>query len=55
MMEMIRRDEYGILDAMLVAINANDRKMLNMQYNVIEVAAAKNMGIIGMKVFADGA
>jgi len=55
MMEMIRRDEYGILDAMLVAINANDRKMLNMQYNVIEVAAAKEMGIIGMKVFADGA
>ncbi|MFZ5939416.1 MAG: aldo/keto reductase [Bacteroidota bacterium] len=55
MMEMIRRDEYGILDAMLVAINANDRNMLNMQYNVIEVAAAKNMGIIAMKVFADGA
>jgi len=25
-----------------------------MQHNVIPVAAAKNMGIIGMKVFADG-
>ncbi|UCH13333.1 MAG: aldo/keto reductase, partial [Bacteroidales bacterium] len=55
MMDMIRRDEYGILDGLLVAINANDRLNFNMQNNVIPVAAAKNMGIIGMKVFADGA
>lgn len=55
MMDMIRRDRYGILDAMLVAINANDKKYLNHQYNVIPVAQAKNMGIIAMKVFADGA
>jgi aryl-alcohol dehydrogenase-like predicted oxidoreductase len=55
MMEMIRRDEYGILDAMLVAINPNDRIYMNMQYNVIPVAQAKGMGIIAMKVFADGA
>jgi len=55
MMEMIRRDEYEILDAMLIAINPNDRLQLNMQYNVIPVAQAKNMGIIAMKVFADGA
>lgn len=55
MMDMIRRDEYGILDAMLVAINPNDRLHLNMQYNVIPVAQAKGMGIIAMKVFADGA
>ncbi len=54
-MEMIRRDDKNILDAMLVAINANDRLNFNMQYNVIPVAAAKNMGIIAMKVFADGA
>jgi len=40
---------------MLVAINANDKHFFNMQYNVIPVAAAKNMGIIAMKVFADGA
>ena len=40
---------------MLVAINANDKLNLNMQNNVIPVAMAKNMGIIGMKVFADGA
>lgn len=55
MMEMIRRDQYGILDGMLVAINANDRLNLNMQHNVIPVATAKNMGVIAMKVFADGA
>jgi aryl-alcohol dehydrogenase-like predicted oxidoreductase len=55
MMEMIQRDERNILDAMLVAINANDRLNFNMQYNVIPVAAAKNMGLIAMKVFADGA
>jgi aryl-alcohol dehydrogenase-like predicted oxidoreductase len=55
MMDMIRRDEKNILDAMLVAINANDKLNFNMQNNVIPVALAKNMGIIGMKVFADGA
>ena len=55
MMNMIRRDHKNILDGMLVAINANDRLYLNMQHNVIPVAAAKNMGIIAMKVFADGA
>ena len=55
MMEMIQRDEKNILDGMLVAINANDRQNFSMQNNVIPVAAAKNMGIIAMKVFADGA
>lgn len=55
MMEMIQRDRDNLLDAMLVSINVNDRRYLNMQHNVIPVARAKNMGIIGMKVFADGA
>ncbi len=55
MIEMIQRDEYGILDGMLVAINPNDKRYLNHQYNVIPVAKAKNLGIIAMKVFADGA
>ena len=54
-MYMIQRDHTNLLDAMLVAINANDKQMFNMQYNVIPLAAAKNMGIIAMKVFADGA
>jgi aryl-alcohol dehydrogenase-like predicted oxidoreductase len=55
MMEMIQRDSRGIVEGMLVAINANDRLNFNMQYNVIPVAAANNMGVIAMKVFADGA
>jgi len=55
MMDMIRRDKNNILDGLLVAINPNDKLNFNMQHNVIPVAAAKNMGIIGMKVFADGA
>jgi aryl-alcohol dehydrogenase-like predicted oxidoreductase len=55
MMEMIQRDKRGILEGMLVAINANDRQNFSMQYNVIPVAAANNMGVIAMKVFADGA
>jgi hypothetical protein len=54
-MYMIQRDRLNLLDAMLVAINANDKLMFNMQHNVIPLAMAKNMGIIGMKVFADGA
>jgi predicted aldo/keto reductase-like oxidoreductase len=55
MIDMIQRDEYGILEGMLVSINANDKTKYNMQHNVIPVAAAKGMGIIAMKVFADAA
>ncbi|NOY95922.1 MAG: hypothetical protein GXO81_06020 [Chlorobi bacterium] len=55
MIDMIQRDEFGILEGMLIAINANDKQNFNMQYNVIPVAAAKGMGIIGMKTFADAA
>jgi len=40
---------------MLIAINANDKTKMNMQHNVIPVAEAKELGIIGMKVFADAA
>jgi len=55
MIEMIQRDEYDILDGMLVAINPNDKRYLNHQNNVIPVAREANLGIIAMKVFADGA
>lgn len=55
MMEMIQRDWQNLLDCMLIAVNANDKHYANMQYNVIPVAAAKEMGVIAMKVFADGA
>jgi aryl-alcohol dehydrogenase-like predicted oxidoreductase len=55
MVDLIQRDEYGILEGMLVAINPNDKTKINMQHNVIPVASAKGMGVIGMKVFADAA
>ena len=55
MINMIQRDKWEILDGMLVAINSNDKLYLNHQYNVIPVAEAKNIGIIAMKVFSDGA
>lgn len=56
MMECLQRDaDDNLIDAMLIAINANDRRYLSHQYNVIPVAAAKNVGIVGMKVFSDGA
>lgn len=55
MMNMIQRDKDNLLDGLLVAVNSNDKLHFNMQNNVIPVARAKNMGLIGMKVFADGA
>jgi aryl-alcohol dehydrogenase-like predicted oxidoreductase len=55
MMEMIQRDEGGLLEGMLIAVNANDRLFFNMQHNALPVAMAKNLGVIGMKAFADGA
>ncbi len=55
LMDCIQRDEEGLLDTLLVAINANDRRYFSHQYNVIPLAQARGMGIIGMKVFADGA
>ncbi len=55
LMEVMQRDKDNLLQTMLVVINANDRLHLNQQYNSIPVAAAKGLGIIAMKVFADGA
>ncbi len=55
MMECLQRDERNLIDAMLIAINANDRRYLPHQYNAIPVAVARDVGIVAMKVFADGA
>jgi aryl-alcohol dehydrogenase-like predicted oxidoreductase len=55
MLNMIQRDHRDVFDGMLVALNANDRLYFNMQHNVLPVTAAKNMGVIAMKVFSDGA
>jgi len=55
MMQLIQKDEQNLLEGLLVAINSNDKLNFNMQNNVIPVAKTKNMGLIGMKTFADGA
>jgi aryl-alcohol dehydrogenase-like predicted oxidoreductase len=48
-------DTENVLDTLLVPANANDRRYLSHINNVIPVAAAKGMGVIAMKVFANGA
>ena len=55
MIDMIQRDEYGIIEGMLIAVNANDKTKMNVQHNVIPIAETKGMGIVGMKVFANAA
>jgi aryl-alcohol dehydrogenase-like predicted oxidoreductase len=53
-MYAIRRDKHNDLQTLLVAVNPNDRHYFCHQTNSVPVAAAKGMGIIGMKIFADG-
>lgn len=55
MMECLQRDTRNLIDVMLIAVNANDRRYFPHQYNAIPVARAKDVGIVAMKVFADGA
>lgn len=54
-MYAMRRDRNNDFETLLVALNPNDKHFACHQYNSVPVAAAKNMGIIGMKIFADGA
>lgn len=51
----IRQDSRRIIDTLLVTVNPSDGKYMGHQHNAIEVAQAADMGIIGMKVFADAA
>ncbi|MBK5290149.1 MAG: aldo/keto reductase [Acidobacteriia bacterium] len=53
-MYAMRRDKRNDLQTLLVAVNPNDRHYFCHQTNSVAVAAAKGMGLIGMKVFADG-
>ncbi|MDE0105262.1 MAG: aldo/keto reductase [Bryobacterales bacterium] len=53
-MYAIQRDTTNVLDTLLVAVNPNDPRYFCHQTNSIPVAHAKGMGVIGMKVFADG-
>ena len=53
-MYTMRRDKRNDLETLLVAVNPNDRHYFCHQTNSLPVAASKNLGIIGMKIFADG-
>jgi len=55
LMHAIRRDNENILDTVLVALNANDRLCSSHQNNVLKLAVARGLGVIAMKIFADGA
>ncbi len=54
LMNALQRDQDNIIDTMLVALNANDRKYSSHQYNAVPVAVARGLGVIAMKAFADG-
>ena len=55
LMSAIRRDSENVLDTVLVALNANDRLCSSHQNNVLPLAIARGLGVIAMKIFADGA
>ncbi|MCL5743173.1 MAG: aldo/keto reductase [Acidobacteria bacterium] len=55
LMHAIRRDSENVIDTVLVALNANDRLCSSHQNNVLPLAIARGLGVIAMKVFADGA
>jgi aryl-alcohol dehydrogenase-like predicted oxidoreductase len=53
--EAIRRDDGNNLDTVLIPLNVADRLFMPFQTNLLPLARAKGMGVIAMKVFADGA
>jgi aryl-alcohol dehydrogenase-like predicted oxidoreductase len=55
LMSALRRDSENIIDTLLVALNANDRLCSSHQNNVLPLAVARGLGVIAMKVMADGA
>lgn len=55
LMSALRRDAENNIDTLLVALNANDRLCSSHQNNVLPLAVSKGLGVIAMKVFADGA
>ena len=55
LMYAIQRDTKRVLDTLLVTVNAGDCRFMPHRYNAIAAAKAADMGVIGMKVFADAA
>jgi hypothetical protein len=54
LMKMLRQDEGNNLDTLLTALNASDKLYQPHQNNVLPLAVARGMGVIAMKLFADG-
>ncbi|MEO8596023.1 MAG: hypothetical protein ABI759_22065 [Candidatus Solibacter sp.] len=54
LMKALRMDTQDIFDTVLMALNANDRRYDSMQNNALPLAVAKGMGVITMKIMADG-
>ncbi len=55
LMSAIRRDSEQVIDTVLVALNPNDRACSSHQNNVLPLAVARGIGVVAMKLFADGA
>jgi aryl-alcohol dehydrogenase-like predicted oxidoreductase len=53
--EAIQRDSRRVIDTLLVTVNPSDGQYFGHRHNAIAVAKAADMGVIGMKVFADAA
>jgi aryl-alcohol dehydrogenase-like predicted oxidoreductase len=54
LMRALRLDENYDFDTLLTALNVNDKLYQPHQYNAVPLAAARGMGVIAMKLFADG-
>jgi len=54
LMRALRMDEGNNLDTLLVALNVADKLYQPHQNNVLPLAVARGMGVIAMKLFADG-
>lgn len=54
LMSALRRDTGNVIDTLLVALNANDRACSAHQNNVLPLAISRGLGVIAMKIFADG-
>lgn len=55
LMYAIQRDVHRLIDTLLVTVNPSDTLYMAHRHNAIAAAVDADMGIIGMKVFADAA
>jgi hypothetical protein len=53
-MYAMRKDKGNVLEGLICTINPNDPRYFSFQTNALPVAQAKNVGVVGMKLLADG-